>query len=111
MTDARNVKVTTQDINSLSEKLHAFKQQLPAGEQNVLEWLLDRGPRAPEEKADALKASGTEAPRPAAASAKVVAAPRASEFNKALGISQFSKTHPGAVAAGSSIGVTGTVMF
>jgi hypothetical protein len=102
-----SIKVTTQDINSVSDKLHALKQQLSPGEQNVLDWLLDRAASAPQEKADVLKQTGGAG---AAGSHPQVSA-RGTEFNKALGISQFSKAHPGAAAAGSSVGVTGTVMF
>ena len=106
MSEAQYVKVSTQDINSVSEKLHKFKQQLSSGEQNVLDWLLDRAARAPEEKGGALKETGA-----GAAGAQLHVAPKTLEFNKALGISQFAKAHPGVAAAGSSVGVTGTIMF
>jgi hypothetical protein len=102
MPDTQNLKVTAQDIASVSEKLYALKQQLSPGEQNVLQWLLGRAAQAPQEPTNVLKGGES-----AGGSSGSATSPRTAEFHKILGISQF----PGAAGGGSSVGVTGTVMF
>lgn len=115
MAETRKVKVTAKDIESVSEKLNAFAKQLPPGEQNVMAWLLGRAAEAPaqpeaekvlapqEAKGRALATPG--AARPAAALSTV-------QLSRSLGIAQFAGARrPGSLAAGSSIGVTGTIMF
>jgi hypothetical protein len=103
MPRTRNVKVTTQDIQAVDKKLHEFAKKLPPGEQNVMAWLLGRAAQAPQEAPDFLDRPGTAAAtrRPA------IRGP----LNEALGIPQFRRLEPGSTVAGSSIGVTGTVMF
>lgn len=105
----RQVKVTAKDVESVSKKLNAFAKELPEGEQNVMAWLLARAAEAPVQKEAkaALVPKGTTA---AAATTK----PSAStvQLSRALGIPQFAGARrPGSLAAGSSIGVTATVMF
>ena len=108
MPDVHKVKITAQDIETVSEKLNAFVKQLPAGEQNVMAWLLGRAAEAPPASEAFLGPS--EAAR-AAVPAATHLSPAVQNLNHALGIAQFAKLRPGAAAAGSSIGVTGTVMF
>jgi len=105
----RNVKVSAKDIESVSEKLHTFAKQLPEGEQNVMAWLLGRASEAPPDKGslhEHLSAPATEA-----MSKSVQLSSQRANLNQALGITQFARVSPGTLAAGSSIGVTGTVMF
>jgi hypothetical protein len=101
----REVKVTQKDIDSVSEKLHAFVQKLPPGEQNVVAWLMGRAASAPAD----VKSSGQEVKSPVR-EVKAEATPLA-QLNTSLGIPQFDRLRPGNAFAGSSIGVTGTVMF
>lgn len=102
MPDTQQVKVTAQDIQSVNDKLQAFAKGLPKREQNVMAWLLGRAAQAPAEQPHFLG-------EPAAGAAKKPG-PRG-PLNEALGIAQFRKLQPGSTVAGSSIGVTGTVMF
>lgn len=95
--DVVQVKVTPEDIETVSEKLQAFAKDLPPGEQNVMAWLLGRAAQAPAE------------PELAAAGEKQVALRET--LTNSLGISQFERLRPGSRFAGSSVGVTGTVMF
>jgi hypothetical protein len=96
----RNVKVAAQDIESVSEKLHAFAKELPPGEQNVMAWLLGRAAQAPPESADFL--------HPLSESTQLSLR---EQLSHSLGVPQFARLRPGSAVAGSSIGVTGTVMF
>jgi len=115
MSDIREVKITTKDIESVSEKLHAFAKQLPAGEQNVMAWLLGRAAQAPQESAGlkgglAAHVAGDVPAKTVATAGAHVLTPT-DQLTRALGVSQFTKLRPGSAVAGSSIGVTGTVMF
>lgn len=94
----REVKVTQKDIDSVSEKLHAFAQKLPPGEQNVVAWLMGRAASAPADVKSPVQ------------EVKAETTPLA-QLNTSLGIPQFDRLRPGNAFAGSSIGVTGTVMF
>jgi hypothetical protein len=98
--DILNVKVTTEDIESVNKKIQEFAASLPPGEQNVMAWLLGRAAEAPQERPEFL-AEGEPVGRPV---------PRG-PLTEALGIAQFERLEPGSAAAGSSIGVTGTIMF
>lgn len=116
MAEIRNVKVKASDIESVSEKLQAFAKQLPPGEQNVMAWLLGRAAEAPPDKGtlhERLAAPATEAaaPRAPAVGREAGLSPERVNLSHALGISQFARARPGTLAAGSSIGVTATVMF
>jgi hypothetical protein len=106
MADTREVKVTTEDIKSVDEKLREFTKGLPEGEQNVMAWLLGRAADAGAEKPDFLPKG-----RPQRAGARRAGRLVRGPLNDALGIAQFDQIDPGTAAAGSSIGVTGTVMF
>jgi hypothetical protein len=106
----RQVKVTAKDVESVSKKLNAFAKQLPEGEQNVMAWLLARAAEAPAQK----EAKAALVPRGTATTGTTAAKPAAStvQLSRALGIPQFAGARrPGSLAAGSSIGVTGTIMF
>ena len=108
MADTQNVKVTAQDIDSVNEKLYEFAKELSPGEQNVMKWLLGRAAQAPEEKSHIFKdAGGAEATGRAPAGAALA---RRAEFSRVLGVPQFERVRAGSLAAGSSVGVTGTVM-
>ncbi|HWN11479.1 MAG TPA: hypothetical protein VNO50_19785 [Pyrinomonadaceae bacterium] len=114
MAETRKVKVTAKDIESVSEKLNTFAKQLPPGEQNVMAWLLSRAAEAPAQpEAEKVLA-------PQEAKGKALATPGAAkpaslstvQLSRSLGIAQFAGARrPGSLAAGSSIGVTGTIMF
>jgi len=111
MADTRKVKVTAKDIESVSEKLNAFAKQLPPGEQNVMAWLLGRAAEAPPQ-ADAEKVLVPKEAGKVAQVGAAKAAPSTVQLSRALGVAQFATVRrPGSLAAGSSIGVTGTVMF
>lgn len=121
MAEVRKVKITPEDIESVSKKLDEFAKKLPAGEQNVMAWLLARAAEAPPQTESFLK-GGADSPQ-ATATASTTAAKGvtptaasatlspAQQLGRSLGVSQFAKMKPGSLAAGSSIGVTGTVMF
>jgi len=104
--DKRYLKVSEQDIQSVSEKLQSFAEQLPQGEQNVVAWLLGRAADAPPEQVDFLNPASDDV----TGHALMYQASRVQLYNS-LGISQFARVNPGSVAAGSSVGVTGTIMF
>jgi hypothetical protein len=124
MADIRKVKVTTEDIESVSKKLNEFAKNLPPGEQNVMAWLLARAAEAPPQTESFLN-QGDESTQPTMEAAKEATgiskstAKTASttklnptqQLSRSLGVTQFGKMKAGSVAAGSSIGVTGTVMF
>jgi hypothetical protein len=111
MADTRKVKVTSKDIESVSEKLHTFAKGLPPGEQNVMAWLLARAAEAPAQ-ADAKALLTPDQQKGVAAAAAPEAKLSTVQLSRSLGISQFAAARrPGSLAAGSSIGVTGTVMF
>jgi hypothetical protein len=103
MADTREVKITAKDIESVNGKLRKFAKQLPEGEQNVMAWLLGRAADAPQDKPDFLP----EAKPSRGGRATAVKGP----LNEALGVAQFEKLKPGSSVAGSSVGVTGTIMF
>ncbi len=130
MAATRKVKVTTEDIEAVSKKLNEFAKKLPAGEQNVMAWLLARAAEAPPQTESFLNqdaaapqakkgvAESAGAPPGLTTPAKGVSASVSSaklkpsqQLSRSLGVTQFSKFRPGSLAAGSSIGVTGTVMF
>lgn len=95
----RQVKVSADDIESVSGKLAEFAQGLPEGERNVVAWLMGRAAQAPVEpevlaKADRLRPTTVQ-----------------DQLSTSLGVSQFERLQPGSRFAGSSVGVTGTVMF
>jgi len=112
MADTRKVKITSKDIESVSEKLNAFAKQLPPGEQNVMAWLLGRAAEAPPQPdAEALLAPPEGKGKGAALAPQAGLTPTV-QLSRSLGISQFAAVRrPGSLAAGRSIGVTGTVMF
>jgi len=110
MADTHKVKISGKDIESVSEKLHDFAKQLPPGEQNVMAWLLARAAEAPPEKESFLAPPGGAQPEAATAAGAAVLT-KQQTLARSLGISQFARVRPGSLAAGSSIGVTGTVMF
>ncbi len=111
MADTRKVKITAKDVESVSAKLHDFAKQLPPGEQNVMAWLLGRAAEAPPEpKAEALLAPH-EGKGTVATAAQMATLTPTMQLSRSLGISQFARMRPGSLAAGSTIGVTGTVMF
>jgi hypothetical protein len=93
------VKVTPQDIDSVSGKLQAFARDLPPGEQNVVAWLLGRAAQAPVDPDLAQRAD------------RVLEPAFRDQLTSSLGIAQFETLRPGSTFAGSTIGVTGTVMF
>jgi hypothetical protein len=104
----RQVKVTAKDVEAVSKKLNAFAKELPEGEQNVLAWLLSRAAAAPVQK----EAKAALVPRGTAATATTKPSASTAQLSRALGIPQFAGARrPGSLAAGSSIGVTATVMF
>ncbi|HEX8846363.1 MAG TPA: hypothetical protein VF791_17075 [Pyrinomonadaceae bacterium] len=126
MAKKRKVKVTTKDIESVSKKLHDFAKKLPTGEQNVMAWLLARAAEAPPdegslkptgtgaEAATATRGAGTSTSTASKVSATSVTSARITptqQLGRSLGVTQFTKMRPGSLAAGSSIGVTGTIMF
>lgn len=92
------VKVTPENIDSVSSKLQEFAQQLSPGEQNVVAWLLGRAASAP---ADELPTTTKIAPEQSSTFREVL--------NSSLGIPQFERLRPGQVFAGSGVSVTGTV--
>jgi hypothetical protein len=95
----RQVKVSADDIESVGSKLEEFARGLPEGEQNVVAWLLGRAAQAPVEQEVLAKA---ERLRPTTLK---------DQLTNSLGVSQFERLQPGSRFAGSSVGVTGTVMF
>jgi hypothetical protein len=96
--EVRQVKVTPADIENVSAKLTDFARSLPQGEQNVLAWLMGRASQAPVEQEVAAKAGD-------------VGRTLREQLTTSLGINQFERLQPGSRFAGSSVGVTGTVMF
>jgi hypothetical protein len=95
----RQVKVTADDIDSVGAKLEKFAKGLPEGEQNVVAWLLGRASQAPVEQEVLAKA------------ARLKPASVRDQLGNSLGVTQFDRLQPGSRFAGSSVGVTGTVMF
>jgi hypothetical protein len=51
MAEQQTVEPTPADVLSVGEKLEAFRQTLPPGEQAVLAWLIQRAAMAPENSA------------------------------------------------------------
>jgi hypothetical protein len=51
MAEQQAVEPTPADVLSVGEKLEAFRQTLPPGEQAVLAWLIQRAAMAPEDSA------------------------------------------------------------
>jgi len=119
MADVRQVKVSVKDIESVSEKLQDFAKNLPQGEQNVMAWLLARAADAPPDKDsfvnDINTQSGDEPESFAvnAATAKVTptSTVASQQLARSLGVQQFGRLTPGSAAAGSSVGVTGSIMI
>ncbi|MFD5438504.1 hypothetical protein ACFWJ4_40950 [Kitasatospora sp. NPDC127067] len=99
--NVRQVKVTAEDIDAVSQKLESFAKGLPPGEQNVLQWLLGRAASAGAQSTNADPAELVPAAEPAFRA----------QLDDSLGIAQFDQLKPGSAFAGSTIGVTGTVMF
>lgn len=101
MSEARRVtvKVTPEDIDSVSNKLQEFARQLPQGEQNVVAWLLGRAASAPPdpELLPNARQGGDDRVQ------------FRTVMNESLGIAQFERLRAGEAFAGSGVGVTGTV--
>lgn len=111
MTDGtREVKVSPEEIKSVNEKLEKFVKGLPAGEQNVMAWLLGRAAQAPADRAEPARGDrgATERVRETVLVREIQAR---EPLIEALGIPQFEGLQPGSRFAGSSVGVTGTIMF
>jgi hypothetical protein len=102
--ETQSVKVTAEDIASLSPKLQEFAQQLSPGEQNVVAWLLGRAAQAPMDADLPTKEGGGE---PAAPGDEPVAFNEI--LNNSLGIPQFERFRPGEEFAGSGVAVTSSI--
>lgn len=108
--DIREVKVTGNDIEGVRNQLAQLHSSLPEGQQHVLEWLMQRASEAPAN--EEVSGYNFQFPQqglsfnagPSAFSSQHLS------FYSSLGVSQLG--HLGRIAdAGSSVGVTGSVMF